>query len=91
MAKEERSNKLAFSVCCLLLLLLLLSFLTPFYQAPDAPNFIRALRAKHGLKSKEEQREEEMSAKFRKRERLQEDFNDDRETREDEQPVWDVM
>ena len=54
-------------------------------KSPNEPSFLKKLREKHGLKSREEQKEEEVNAKFRKRERVEE--SDDRDPTEEEQPV----
>jgi hypothetical protein len=78
-------SKIAFNVC------LFFSFLAislgSHGQSPSAPSFIKALREKHGLKSREEQREEDLNAKFRKRERDDEGDDGLRALRDDEQPV----
>lgn len=60
------------------------------FTAPEEPSFLKKLREQHGVKSREEQKKEDIEAKFRKRERTN-DVDDERDPTEEEQPTVVVL
>ena len=55
------------------------------YANPSAPSFIQKLRTKHGLKSREEQQQDQLSLKMPKH--RADDDGDDPSIKDDELPV----